>query len=76
MKWAIGSLFLILGTYSVCAQQLLKGRVVDSKGNPIFGATILELETYSAMTTDSLGKFSLPVNSTDTVRVRCSASGG
>ena len=73
------------GTGLICSQQesgkilvalkeddksfLVKGKVVDDKGNPIAGATVLIHGTTQGVATDADGKYTLPVKPDDVLQV-------
>jgi hypothetical protein len=75
MKSLFLLLFLVFSVRVMEAQQIVKGSVVDSKNNPVPGATVLELNTFSATLSDSLGQFKIDLKSSDTFRIRCTAIG-
>ena len=72
-------LFFLIGTsigwgnlsYAQRPDQMhrLSGRVVDSKGEPIIGANIVEAGTTNGTVTDVNGHFTLNVGSNATIRV-------
>lgn len=54
---------LVLFSFKVSAQEMLRGRVVDGEmGDPIFSANVLIEGTTTGVTTDFDGQFLLPVN--------------
>ena len=46
---------------AVMQTSVVKGRILDSTGEPIIGASIIEKGTTNGVTTDLYGKFSLNV---------------
>lgn len=62
MKIYLG-LLLLFGLQSLSAQNVLKGRVTDKKGNPISGAKVENAKTKEQTTTDMNGDFSLGYSS-------------
>ena len=57
MKYCI-TLFLIVATLAGNAQVTIKGRLVDTKGSAIAGASIAIDDSYDGSTTDSAGNYS------------------
>lgn len=51
-------------------QQHLRGKVVDSQGNPIAGATVINIRTQESLQTSSDGTFSIPGIVGDQLAVR------
>lgn len=54
-------LLLILSTSGLFAQNVLRGTVKDSEGEPLISATILVVETGDGVVTDFDGNFELPL---------------
>lgn len=57
MKFLLSLLFFITTT-TVLAQVKISGKVVDNKGKPLAGISIVLKDTYDGATTDSAGNFS------------------
>ena len=55
-----------LSFYNLNAQQIIKGIVTDSRGDAVVGAVVYIKDTYLGTNTDSLGRFKLDINNTDT----------
>lgn len=53
---------LIIISISVNAQVIVKGKVTDKNGSPLVGANIIVKGTYDGTVTDSIGYYSLKVN--------------
>jgi TonB-linked SusC/RagA family outer membrane protein len=59
-------LFLFAFSVLIVAQvsaQFVNGKVLDERGNPIIGATVIEIGTHNGTVTDAKGFFSLKMNS-------------
>jgi hypothetical protein len=59
----------------VFAQSILKGRVVEKNGKPIYLANVYIEDTYDGSTTDSLGSFTFETNEQGTKTIKASVVG-
>lgn len=78
IPWAINSFagkgflilfFLVISIFQTEAQQVLKGKVVNEKNDPLIGASVNIKGTTSGAITDVAGKFILEVNRLDSLIV-------
>ncbi|MCS4227709.1 TonB-dependent receptor [Sphingobacterium sp. BIGb0165] len=66
---------LFLSTTTVFAQSILKGRVVEKNGKPIYLANVYIEGTYDGSTTDSLGNFTFETNERSAKTIKASVVG-
>ncbi|MGI6231733.1 MAG: SusC/RagA family TonB-linked outer membrane protein [Prevotella sp.] len=63
----IGALLIPIG--ALAQQQVTKGIVVDTEGNPVIGATVVEKGTHNGVVTDINGNFSIKIDKNSTLTV-------
>ncbi|HSN60799.1 MAG TPA: carboxypeptidase-like regulatory domain-containing protein, partial [Ferruginibacter sp.] len=68
-------LLLMAVSYMGFAQVTLKGKMTDTKNNPLRGASITIKDSYDGTTTDSLGKFSFTTTEKGNVVLEATLSG-
>jgi TonB-dependent SusC/RagA subfamily outer membrane receptor len=59
MRKLTAMLLLLLTTLAATAQKTVTGTVTDSKGEPLYGATVRETNTQNAAVTNLQGKYSI-----------------
>ncbi len=64
-------LLLVAGTFSAFAQSSVKGRVVDTGGQPVAGVTVMVVGTSNGTMTDMDGRYSISVKAGDTIEFSC-----
>lgn len=62
LKRAFGLMLICLTANGVMAQDIYKGRVIDSKGEPLTGATVMEVGTKNGAVTDINGNFTITLH--------------
>ena len=62
LKRAFGLLLICLIANVAMAQNVYKGRVIDSKGEPLTGATVMEAGTKNGAVTDINGNFTITLH--------------
>ncbi len=60
---------LIIVSISVNAQVIVKGKITDKNGSPLVGANIIIKGTYDGTITDSIGNYSLKVNTENSILI-------
>ena len=68
-KYSLLSLAVLLLLFAFTSTISIKGIIVDEKGNPIVGATIMVKKSKAATTSDANGRFTLSVSNEKSVLV-------
>lgn len=74
MKFLFSLLFFITTT-TVLAQVKISGKVVDNKGKPLVGISIVLKDTYDGATTDSAGNFSFTTSEKGNQLIEATSAG-
>jgi uncharacterized protein YfaP (DUF2135 family) len=69
LAWMLGLLLTVTAAQAQNAAQTIAGKVVDAKGEPLIGVTVMVEGSNSGTQTDLQGAFSLPANPANGVLV-------
>src|SRR5580704_7430342 len=69
MRRLIFMISLSLSCYALFAQQTITGKITDSKGSPVSGATVKVKSTKKGTSTNSDGVFKIQANSNDILEI-------